>query len=100
MKILLVSSGSGSRGGGELFLKYLGEGLTERRHEVVMWIDIRMMPQTARFRILLIDTGDGTLLSTCSIGAFPRQCRRDDMGTSRCEPSNVGSTSPPRVGAQ
>src|SRR5215813_11716955 len=38
MKILLVSSGSGSRGGGEIFLKYLGEGLTERRHEVVMWV--------------------------------------------------------------
>jgi glycosyltransferase involved in cell wall biosynthesis len=38
MKILLVSSGSGSRGGGEIFLDYLGKGLTERGHEVLMWI--------------------------------------------------------------
>jgi glycosyltransferase involved in cell wall biosynthesis len=38
MRVLLVSSGSGSRGGGETFLYYLGEGLTERGHEVVMWI--------------------------------------------------------------
>ena len=38
MKILLVSSGSGSRGGGEIFLDYLGEGLAERGHEVLMWI--------------------------------------------------------------
>ncbi len=38
MKILLVSSGSGSRGGGEIFLNYLGKGLSDRGHEVVMWI--------------------------------------------------------------
>jgi glycosyltransferase involved in cell wall biosynthesis len=38
MRILLVSSGSGSRGGGEIFLKYLGEGLAEAGHEVLMWI--------------------------------------------------------------
>jgi len=38
MKILLVSSGSGSRGGGEIFLDYLGKGLVERGHEVLMWI--------------------------------------------------------------
>ena len=38
MKILLVSSGSGSRGGGEIFLEYLGLGLRERGHEVFMWI--------------------------------------------------------------
>src|SRR5438105_6645762 len=38
MKILLVSSGSGSRGGGEIFLDYLGQGLAERGHEVVTWI--------------------------------------------------------------
>ena len=38
MRVLLVSSGSGSRGGGEIFLDYLGRGLTERGHEVVMWI--------------------------------------------------------------
>jgi glycosyltransferase involved in cell wall biosynthesis len=38
MTILLVSSGSGSRGGGEIFLDYLGEGLVQRGHEVLMWI--------------------------------------------------------------
>lgn len=38
MRILLVSSGSGSRGGGEIFLDYLGQGLTRRGHEVLMWI--------------------------------------------------------------
>jgi glycosyltransferase involved in cell wall biosynthesis len=38
MRILFVSSGSGSRGGGEIFLDYLGHGLAERGHEVVTWI--------------------------------------------------------------
>lgn len=38
MRILLVSSGSGSRGGGEIFLDYLGHGLAERGHEVTTWI--------------------------------------------------------------
>jgi glycosyltransferase involved in cell wall biosynthesis len=38
MRVLLVSSGSGSRGGGEIFLDYLGKGLAERGHEVLMWI--------------------------------------------------------------
>jgi len=37
MKILLVSSSSGSRGGGEIFLKYLGRGLVQRGHEIVSW---------------------------------------------------------------
>ena len=38
MRILLVSSGSGSRGGGEIFLDYLGQGLADRGHEVLIWI--------------------------------------------------------------
>ncbi len=38
MKILLVSSGSGSRGGGEIFLDYLGKALEERGHEIIVWI--------------------------------------------------------------
>jgi glycosyltransferase involved in cell wall biosynthesis len=38
LRILLVSSGSGSRGGGEIFLDYLGKGLRERGHEILMWI--------------------------------------------------------------
>ncbi|HEV7402496.1 MAG TPA: glycosyltransferase family 4 protein [Chthoniobacteraceae bacterium] len=37
MKILLASSSSGSRGGGELFLLYLGRGLVARGHEVTLW---------------------------------------------------------------
>jgi glycosyltransferase involved in cell wall biosynthesis len=38
MRILLVSSGSGSRGGGEIFFDYLGQGLSDRGHDVLMWI--------------------------------------------------------------
>lgn len=37
MKIMLVSSSSGSRGGGELYLLYLGRALAERGNEVVLW---------------------------------------------------------------
>jgi glycosyltransferase involved in cell wall biosynthesis len=37
MKILLASSSSGSRGGGELYLLYLGRALAERGHEVGLW---------------------------------------------------------------
>ncbi len=37
MKILLVSSSSGSRGGGEVFLLYLGRALAQRGHRVVLW---------------------------------------------------------------
>ena len=38
MKVLLISSGSGSRGGGEIFLDYLGKGLADDGHEVMTWI--------------------------------------------------------------
>jgi len=38
MRVLLVSSGSGSRGGGEIFLDYLGKELADRGHDVLMWI--------------------------------------------------------------
>jgi glycosyltransferase involved in cell wall biosynthesis len=38
MRVLLVSSGSGSRGGGEIFLDYLGKGLSKSGHEVIFWI--------------------------------------------------------------
>ena len=37
MKILLVSSSSGSRGGGEIFLIYLGKALKEAGHEAILW---------------------------------------------------------------
>lgn len=40
MKILLVSSGSGSRGGGEIFLSYLAQGLVKRGHEVLLWMPL------------------------------------------------------------
>lgn len=37
MRILLASSSSGSRGGGELYLLYLGRALARRGHEVTLW---------------------------------------------------------------
>ncbi len=37
MKVLLVSSSSGSRGGGELYLLYLARALVERGHETILW---------------------------------------------------------------
>ena len=39
MKVLLVSSGSGSRGGGEIYLYYLSAGLTQLGHRVVALCD-------------------------------------------------------------
>ena len=38
MKVLLVSTSSGSRGGGELSLLYLGRALRARGHEVLLWM--------------------------------------------------------------
>jgi glycosyltransferase involved in cell wall biosynthesis len=37
VKILLASSSSGSRGGGELYLLYLARALVDRGHEVTLW---------------------------------------------------------------
>lgn len=37
MRILLVSTSSGSRGGGELWLLYLARGLKDNGHEVALW---------------------------------------------------------------
>jgi glycosyltransferase involved in cell wall biosynthesis len=37
MRILLVSSSSGSRGGGELYLLYLGRALAQRGHTPMLW---------------------------------------------------------------
>src|SRR5262249_48443671 len=76
MRVLLVSSGSGSRGGGEIFLDYLGKELTVRGHEVVMWIPNhpRMDELAAKCgRFALVIRGDyrntydhrGRSLSTC-----------------------------------
>jgi glycosyltransferase involved in cell wall biosynthesis len=37
VRVLFASSSSGSRGGGETFLVYLGEGLAARGHDVALW---------------------------------------------------------------
>ena len=52
MKILFASSSSGSRGGGETFLDYLGEALARRGHEVVLWCSShpRMDEVAVRFK--------------------------------------------------
>jgi glycosyltransferase involved in cell wall biosynthesis len=51
MKILFASSSSGSRGGGETFLIYLGAELSKRGHEVILWTAShpRMDEVAARF---------------------------------------------------
>jgi len=51
VKILFASSSSGSRGGGETFLVYLGEALARRGHEVLLWTSShpRMDEIAARF---------------------------------------------------
>jgi len=51
MKILLASTSSGSRGGGELYLVYLGRALAARGHEVALWASShpRMDELCARF---------------------------------------------------
>jgi len=54
MKVLLVSSGSGSRGGGEIFLNYLGGALAARGHAVTTWMPAHtrmdeLASQCARF---------------------------------------------------
>ncbi|MGB8167526.1 MAG: glycosyltransferase family 4 protein [Chthoniobacteraceae bacterium] len=51
MKILLVSTSSGSRGGGELCLLYLGRALRDRGHCVTLWVSRhpRMDELAARF---------------------------------------------------
>jgi len=51
MRILFASSSSGSRGGGETFLVYLGGELARRGHEVLLWTSShpRMDEIAARF---------------------------------------------------
>ena len=51
MRILFASSSSGSRGGGETFLIYLGEALARRGHETILWTSShpRMDEIAARF---------------------------------------------------
>lgn len=54
MRILLVSSSSGSRGGGELFLLYLADALKAAGHEPMLWCasDPRMDELARRFEVL------------------------------------------------
>ena len=40
MRILFISSSSGSRGGGELYLIYLAEALSMQGHEVCLWTSL------------------------------------------------------------
>ena len=51
LRILFVSSSSGSRGGGELYLVYLGQALVAAGHEVTLWVSNhpRMDELTVRF---------------------------------------------------
>jgi len=51
MKVLLASTSSGSRGGGELYLIYLGRALAARGHEVALWASShpRMVELCVRF---------------------------------------------------
>jgi glycosyltransferase involved in cell wall biosynthesis len=76
MRVLLVSSGSGSRGGGEIFLDYLGEALAERGHEVILWMPAHqrmdeLADKCARFASVIrdqyVNTYDqrGRSLTTC-----------------------------------
>jgi glycosyltransferase involved in cell wall biosynthesis len=51
VRILLVSSSSGSRGGGEIFLLYLGEAFAAMGHTVALWVSThaRMDELASRF---------------------------------------------------
>jgi glycosyltransferase involved in cell wall biosynthesis len=88
MKILLVSSGSGSRGGGEIFLYYLGKGLSDRGHEVLLWVPAHprmdeLAERCRRFaRVIRVEyrnTYDRKTrsLSTCFNRVFSRRLARE-----------------------
>src|SRR5262249_11690772 len=88
MRILLVSSGSGSRGGGEIFLDYLGKELADRGHEVLMWIPNHprmdeLAAKCARFAFIVRANYRNTYdlparsLSTCLNWGVSRQLAHD-----------------------
>src|SRR5687768_6259585 len=58
MKILLASSSSGSRGGGELYLLYLGRALAARGHQVTLWASTH--PRMDELCIMFSDIGPVT----------------------------------------
>lgn len=71
MKILFASSSSGSRGGGETFLVYLGEALSRRGHEVALWTSShpRMDEVAARFAAF------GAVTRADYTNTYDRPCR-------------------------
>jgi len=88
MRILLVSSGSGSRGGGEIFLDYLGRGLAARGHELLLWLPAHprmdeLAAKAADFARVIRDpyrnTYDHTArsLATCVNWGVSRRIARD-----------------------
>ncbi|WP_158277645.1 glycosyltransferase family 4 protein [Opitutus sp. ER46] len=74
MRILLASSSSGSRGGGEIFLLYLGEALRMRGHVVGLWASThpKMDELAARFRDIgdVVRTGYTNTYDRWDRGAF------------------------------
>ncbi|GAB4243303.1 MAG: hypothetical protein OHK005_07630 [Candidatus Methylacidiphilales bacterium] len=85
MKILLVSSSSGSQGGGELFLWYLGKGLQGLGCDVVLWASAhrRMDALCERFtsvgdvvREAYVNTYDQPLRSLAGALASSSQIKR------------------------
>jgi glycosyltransferase involved in cell wall biosynthesis len=88
MRVLLVSSGSGSRGGGEIFIDYLGRGLADRGHEVLAWIPIHprmdeLSKRCARFATVIRSEYRNTYdrkarsLSTCFNWNLSRRVARE-----------------------
>jgi len=92
MKILLVSTSSGSRGGGELGLLYLGQALAARGHEVALWVSdhSRMDELAAGFapfarvhRAAYLNTYDrrGRSIASYLDGATARRVRSSASGS-------------------
>jgi len=88
MRILFVSSSSGSRGGGETFLVYLGKALARRGHKVMLWVSDhgRMNEVAGRFeafgtvqRAEYVNTYDRPRrsLDTFLDGTTPRRVARE-----------------------
>ncbi|HYM00695.1 MAG TPA: glycosyltransferase family 4 protein [Blastocatellia bacterium] len=91
MRVLLVSSGSGSRGGGEIFLDYLGSALASRGHDIIVWMpDHSRMDELAErcrgfatvLRSKYRNTYDrrGRSLSTCFNQAVSRDIAHEWQG--------------------
>jgi glycosyltransferase involved in cell wall biosynthesis len=88
MRILFVSSGSGSRGGGEIFLTYLGKGMADQGHEVIIWMPLHprmdeLAEKCSQFaRVIRADYSNtydhaARSLATCFNWAASRRIARD-----------------------